>query len=372
MTDKSYLRASRLAQVSFCGTMSAMTSAGGPTPAPHAPERRGRPRRIVVRLAAGTLVGLLLVELMTRIATHSLFLWGSDDMRGKYGMMDPVVGRIPRPGVSVRLSGGADITIGDHSTRNNGQPKPARERPVTLVVGDSFAFGDGVSDDASWPAILERLSGERVINGAVPGFGLDQAVLRASELADVYAPETILVGFIPHDIRRCEMSFWSGNAKPYFDIDQTGNLRLEPAPPLPEVSGATLRKVLSYSVAMDRLFTKFLHWEAPNTVVHHQGREVACLLMDRLAALGRDRSARVVVMAQPQEPTTRPEDRELTEPILDCARESGLRVLDLLDAIAQLAPEQRSKLFLRHMTVEGNTLVATQMLAFLAQSAPSP
>jgi hypothetical protein len=324
-------------------------------------------KRALLAIAVGSFAVLLLIELAVRVATHSAFVWGGPNS-DRYVIRDPVVGRMPRPGLWFRHPKGFTITTGEYSTRSNGGTSPRVERPLALAVGDSFAFGDQVNDEDSWPAVLERLSGRRVINAGVPGFGLDQAVLRAEQLAEIYGPDIIIVSFIPDDVLRCEMSYWSGHAKPYFEIDQ-GGLRLHPAPVPSPAAYAPLKRLLSASVTMDLLFPRFLHWEGPEVVVaHHQGREVACRLMERLAALGRARQARIVVLAQPQVPDTPPEHLEIKNGALACAGASQLSALDLFPVIDSLAPEQRARLFHGHMTVEGNRLVGTELAHFLDRS----
>jgi len=165
-------------------------------------------RRLTTRpwllVPIGFIIALLLVEFTVRVATHSVF---TGQTSGDSNVdVDPLLGRVPKAGVSLHHRQGFDINIVEHGTRSNGSEPAQAEQPLTLAVGDSFAFGDGVDDEDSWPAILERLSGQRVVNAAVPGFGLDQAVLRAEQLAPVYTPETIIVSFIPHDVLRCEIA----------------------------------------------------------------------------------------------------------------------------------------------------------------------
>lgn len=319
--------------------------------------------------AIGLISTLLLVELAVRVATHSVFTWrtgGGND----YADVDPLLGRIPKPGLSVRHRQGFNINIGEYGTRSNGDTPARAERPLTLVVGDSFAFGDGVDDEDSWPAILERLSGQRVVNAAVPGFGLDQAVLRAEQLAAVYSPDTIIVSFIPHDVLRCEMSYWSGHPKPYFDVE-AGALHLQPAEAPPPPAFAWLKRLLSLSVTLDVLYPRFLYWEGPEAkVVHQRGRDIACLLMERLAAFGRVRQARIVVLAQPQQPTATPEQLEIKDGLLACARANRLLTLDVFPAIDRVPLEQRTQLFPRHMSAEGNRIIATELAGFLAKIQP--
>ena len=318
-------------------------------------------------VALGVLAALGLVELSVRIATHSLFVSRGPDGR-RFSITDPLLGHVPRPGMSFRHLAGFTITIGADGMRENGQPRVEAERPLTVAVGDSYTFGDRVNDDESWPAVLERILGQRVINAGAPGFGFDQTVLRAEQLAAVYAPDTIIVSFIPHDIVRSQMSVCYGRAKPYFDIDSSG-LHLHAAPAASPVRFAGLKAILARSLTVELLVPEFLHWEGPDTMVHQRGIEVACLLMDRLSAL--DRAARVVVLAQPQQATARPGDLGVTRDVLACAKANDLLALDLFPIVERLQLAQRERLFDGHMTAEGNRLVARELAAFLARH-PSP
>lgn len=316
----------------------------------------------------GFVAALCVVELAVRIATHSLFIWQNMDS-DSYVVSDPLVGRLPRPGVSLHHPKGYTITIGDNGTRRNGDTPLPASRPLALAVGDSFTFGDGVNDDESWPAILEQLSGAPVVNAGMGGFGLDQAVLRAERLVEVYHPDIIIVSFIPHDVLRCEMSYWSGFPKPYFDLGSSG-LRLHPAPAAPRSAFAPLKKVISWSMAAELAFSTSLHWQGPEVLrVHDQGRQVACRLMERLAALGRAHHARIIILAQPQQPSATSEQVEIKNGVLACAVANDLAVVDLFPVIDRLPLDQRERLFPRHMSVEGNRIVATEVTKLLLSGA---
>ncbi|MGH7820598.1 MAG: GDSL-type esterase/lipase family protein, partial [Candidatus Binatia bacterium] len=67
-----------------------------------------------------------------------------------------------------------------------------------LAVGDSFTFGTGVAEEATYLAALERIAGGRqalvTYNAAVPGFGpIDELIVLRRHLADV-APHVVVVG----------------------------------------------------------------------------------------------------------------------------------------------------------------------------------
>jgi hypothetical protein len=317
-------------------------------------------------LAGGLIAGCALIEIAVRLYTGFPLLAPGGPEDSRYVNIDPVIGRIPKPGLSLRMPDGFSMHTGDHGVRLNGGVAPSADRPPILAVGDSFAFGDDVNDEESWPAFLERLSGRWVINAGVPGFGLDQAVLRAEQLVEVYKPDTVVVGIIPHDVDRCAMSYWSGHPKPYFELESAG-LRLHPAPVPPRPAYEPLRWLLSRSVAMDLLFPRFLHWQGPEElVVHGRARDVACALMERLAVLGRAHHTRIVILAHPQVPEVVPEHAESVRAVLACAAANGLGTLDLFPVFARLPAERAARLFAGHLTAAGNRLVATELAGLLA------
>jgi hypothetical protein len=312
---------------------------------------------------------LLLLELGARALTGSLASWTPAADVGAHSIADPDLGYVPRDNLAVRVREGFEVHTRRHGIRSNGDQRPSRPRPITLVVGDSFAFGDEVLDSETWPAALERAIDAPVLNAAVPGFGLDQSVLRAERLAPLVAPDRIVASFVPHDVRRCAMSIWSRHAKPWFDVD-SGRLHLHPM-----LARAMWRQsiapALSRSVLIDSLFHDVLRGDGPDTFEHHRGDEVACLLLDRLTMLGRERGATVVLLAQPQTPfpadpryptdpgDPRP-DAELASIVIACAERRALPLVNAISAVAALPAARRDTLFggQGHNTPEGNRVIA--------------
>jgi len=96
----------------------------------------------------------------------------------------------------------------------NRPPLPAD----VLVVGDSFTFGEQVSDNETWPACLERKLGRGVDNGGVSGYGTAQALRRASlKLAEKSYTTLVLstlVDPVDGDFGRDILSFHNGFPKP--------------------------------------------------------------------------------------------------------------------------------------------------------------
>src|SRR5689334_13018792 len=128
---------------------------------------------------------------------------------------DDWLGYVPRPS---HMEPG--LTIDAFGFRYTSQSvHAASSLPSVIAVGDSFTFGEEVTDLETWPSILQTRTGRRVINGGVSGYGFDQIVLRAEILAEVHNPEFLVVSFIADNIARTEMRrLWWRN-KPWVDVD---------------------------------------------------------------------------------------------------------------------------------------------------------
>lgn len=291
---------------------------------------------------------------------------------------DPLLGFIPRPDYRSDDNAWHTLVSIDHrGLRYNGPGAPPATAPV-LAVGDSYTFGDEVSDDSSWPALLQTMIGDSVINGGVFSYGLDQAILRAERLIPELGTRTLVISLIYGDVRRSEVAQRLGVEKPYFTLEGDG-LKLNNVPPSrnrPRVEQmGWLRLVLGYSYLADWLMRRLGHeqwWYAdgyPQIYAHHDGPEVACRLLGRLKAFTDAHDVRVYAVGQyftrdfadPDHPKSI-EDVKGTGPLLACARQQGFVVIDTFEAFQNLVEHDRprfnSMLAGAHLSLEGNRLVA--------------
>src|SRR5438552_1321556 len=257
------------------------------------------------------------------------------------------------------------ITILPDGTRSNGSQRAiANVHPVIVAVGDSFTFGDEVSDSETWPAWLERKLGSPVINGGVFGYGIDQIYLRARALVDKYHPDILIVSLIDDDIVRAEFSERHHAEKPYFDVvDGQLSLRNTPVPPpRPHHGGMWLRKSLGHSLLVHylmRLLAPAFWFDASSDSIHRHGHgpEVACLLMRDLTRITRERRLRTIVLAQD----------ELSGPSpLTCLDTDVVETVemapDLKEHQAKDPQAFRQKFFrVAHMSPLGNEFVAEKL-----------
>jgi hypothetical protein len=242
--------------------------------------------------------------------------------------------------------------------------------PPILATGSSFALGEEVADDASWPAYLQNLIGRKVVNAAVSGYALDQTVLRTEEVAARVKPLFIVAGFTPGDIRRTEVKMAWSREKPYFAVaDGRLELRNVPVPGRPDepVSLPVAARFLGWSALADEVVKRLgiqrgWYFDEVQAVPAGTGETIACLLMPRLAAIG----VPVVVLAQygraywtaDEEGKTR--DRRVVRKVLDCASEAGLIAIDLADPMRPAIEARGVDALFRtdHHSAEGNRVAA--------------
>ena len=72
------------------------------------------------------------------------------------------------------------------------------EQPEIVVAGDSYAMGWGVQQDESFPELLERRTGRRVLNAAVSSYGTVRE-RRLLDRVDLSRATTLVVQYAPND-----------------------------------------------------------------------------------------------------------------------------------------------------------------------------
>jgi len=293
---------------------------------------------------------------------------------------DQVLGWIPKRGNYGRSNvWNTQVLIEPNGFRSNG-PKTSKldgSRKVILAVGDSFTFGDQVSDDETWPAYLEAMTGVKVINAGVFGYGVDQIILRTESVFGPLKPTWVILSFIPDDIQRCELSARTCVHKPYFTL--TKGLTLHNVPvPLPNPAYrrlGPLRLILGYSSLADFLMMTYFrsYWLSGLSLeqrVHNQGVEVTCALFSRFERFLKTKKVNGLVVIQMPKNLRKNELKKI-KAVREYLNQTSLHVLDLHEPLMRLKKSDSRKykqFFTYHMTPEGNKWVAEQIVVFLGPS----
>jgi len=70
---------------------------------------------------------------------------------------------------------------------------PLSEDAVILAFGDSLTFGTGVKPEHSYPAVLQKLTGRKIINAGVPGEVTGKGVERLPALLEKHSPDLLIL-----------------------------------------------------------------------------------------------------------------------------------------------------------------------------------
>jgi hypothetical protein len=183
------------------------------------------------------------------------------DVYYKFDEYDPTKGWISKPNLrDMRVFDDKILNTTSKGFRGMREHSYDISGDVTRIVllGDSFTFGDEVSDDEVYARYLQdMLPGAEIINLGVHGYGHDQMLILLEEEGVRYSPDIVIIGFLPMDMLRNMLAF-RDFAKPIYRLD--GELVLDNVPvPTPD-------EVLKYDWLRPRFIDLF-------SVLHHFTRE---------------------------------------------------------------------------------------------------
>ena len=147
--------------------------------------------------------------------------------RGRLFEADATLGWRPRPDLNLtrRNADGVPwhIETDDSGIRGPSSWKPAATRRF-LVLGDSYAFGEGVDLEARFDRVLaERRPDWSFISLGVMGYGTDQQLLAARPFLPSMRPrDTVLTLTFWNDFVDVLRERFAGRAKPYFEQTTSG------------------------------------------------------------------------------------------------------------------------------------------------------
>jgi hypothetical protein len=156
------------------------------------------------------------------------------DMWGHF-RLDPESGYAPAENVTSQNRWWQSNNLGARSrTDTSRSVAPGRSR--VLVFGESFAQGSRLPQEEAWPAILQQLDDRvEVVNFAVDGYSMGQALLRYRQLRRQVEYDLVILMFVPeadlirdiNTLRQLIDPAWDAPLMPRYRL-QSGVLTLVP------------------------------------------------------------------------------------------------------------------------------------------------
>jgi lysophospholipase L1-like esterase len=193
------------------------------------------------------------------------------------------------------------IIVGIGLTACSTQPKlPALSNDAVIVAfGDSLTFGTGSEPAESYPAVLEKMIGRRVVNSGVPGEVTGDGLLRLPEVLEREKPALLLLCHGGNDqLRRLNQQQAANNIREMIRLAQKREVAVVliavPAPELSLLPPSMYREIakelsipieeetLSSILANNSLKSDYIH---PNAAGYHRLAESIATLLRKSGAI---------------------------------------------------------------------------------------
>jgi len=267
------------------------------------------------------------------------------------------------------------VTIDRNGFRSNGNNSTdLNKKSLILTVGDSFTFGDQVSDTETWPSCIELKTNQETLNAGVFGYGTAQAVRRASFVTRRQNIETVILSvLVNNDFHRDRLRFRSGFPRPAVIRSEQG-LSYADVPPIdssgtnwqPNGESAILSNFSHYSYLLTKVIPVIgidvtgmrrteTHENAADLgqVIHFAVREFSNL----------DATNKFIVLqySQTDFPNLQPEVVQLKEQLLSEARLESIPVIDTYNRLQLELSNNSNDIWNSHHTAYGNALVCDEI-----------
>jgi lysophospholipase L1-like esterase len=344
-------------------------------------------------LAATIVICLLVLELGFRAVAGVPILAVADWRAARVIQSDvagvtqynELVGWDTKPGVKANWLNTIDFGI----RKNFADDTQVRQNGI-LAIGDSFVAGSGVNDDETWPAQLEAIIHQPVINAGVGGWGIDQMNLRVKQLFDATKPKIVILGGQDQAILRLNYTSY-GRPKPYYSL-QGSELVLHNVP-VPHIEGdprhrfaARLKTAMSYSYVLDQVVGRAAPawWYTDENNRFYQEPvsvdELGCALTKEVKKQADAIGYRVLYLVEHAgQQVATGEPSVFVTKFEACAQAAGLQIVDDFDALHAIASKGGIAALQRefnmeptgeygHMSISGNRLVAELVAQALQQN----
>ncbi len=284
-----------------------------------------------------------------------------------FDVYHPVRGWTTKPNVSeMRVFKDEKLNTNSRGLRGKLEYTYARTagKKRVVLLGDSFTFGEDVSDSEIYAALLEdHFEDLEIINLGVHGYGHDQMLLYLKEEGVKYQPDIVMLGFVAADMSRNRLSF-RDYAKPYFKIASDGTLHLRNVPvPTPE---EVLSSELFRLKFIDALGLFWIKVERRLGWLWEYEQAITASLLDEIAGVSRDIGAEPLLVFLPAGNQTYEDVHSKHEAFFEayCARQQ-IRCYNLRPHFIKAAAEGIDFGRVFHWNERGHKIVADGLASYL-------
>ncbi len=289
------------------------------------------------------------------------------------------LGYIPTPGfnriINFRHWPHVKVSIDENGYRNN--DNDTIDTHSILAIGDSFTFGDQVSNRDTWPSCLERSLNKGITNAGVSGYGAAQAVKRADIILKTNHYDTVILSVLLNDdFHRDQLDYFSGFPRPAVitnhnmiewaslsSLNVQGSKR-NPAPLSPSLTilrYAWLNSIIAATL-IDRISAMqgiSIDWTGRRLTRKHPDAAPIDSIIDftfeKLSHL--PVTEKYVLFQYSQGDLSNPEIEKMRHMVANAARHRHINVLDSFDALKAATEEPHHPIWDGHHTAYGNQLV---------------
>lgn len=166
--------------------------------------------------------------------------------------------------------------------------KKNKDKTRILIIGDSFTFGEGVSDTETYSYYLQNmLPDAEIMNFGVHGYGNGQMLLYLEKEGMKYKPDIVVLGFVRDAILRNMINF-RDYAKPKY-VFVNNKLKLTNVPvPRPEL---ILRRDFYSSRFFDLLWLSYRRYLRLGKPRRKMGKPLTTAILDTILKLTKKNGA---------------------------------------------------------------------------------
>lgn len=184
---------------------------------------RHRPKSSLVGTGLLIVASIIISVIIAEIAAQTYV--GAIALKGKRFQPDNQLGWRPLPNLHlVRKNADGNRYLVETGSSGIRGPATFPDDPAVrrlLILGDSFAFGEGVDlkdrFDRKWAKALPNVA---TVNLGVPGFGTDQQIIGALPyLTELRRGDALLLVFYGNDFADIARTRHAGRAKPWYSLE---------------------------------------------------------------------------------------------------------------------------------------------------------